>query len=147
MVLFRFMDNRPILIVEDNQDDQLLLAKALEAANISSPVKFMTDGKEAEEYLFKTVKKPATMPCLIFLDLSLPEIGGIELLRSLRSRSETRRIPVIVFTGSSQQRDLLDSYSYGANSYIVKGGTTEDFFDKINCLCNYWLHICKLPTS
>lgn len=141
------MDIRPILIVEDNADDQLLLANALEAAQITNPMKFVKDGKQAEEYLFKSIKKTSAMPCLVFLDLTLPEIGGLVLLKELRSRPETRRIPVIVFTGSHQQSDLLDSYTNGANSYIVKGGSMEDFYDKINCLCNYWLRICKLPAS
>ncbi|MCE3234492.1 MAG: two-component system response regulator [Vampirovibrio sp.] len=141
------MDIRPILIVEDNSDDQLLLANALEAADITSPIKFVKNGKEAQDYLFKQANKPSALPCLVFLDLTLPEIGGMALLKELRATPETRRLPVIVFTGSHQQKDLLDSYSYGANSYVVKGGTAEDFYDKIHCLCHYWLHICKLPAS
>jgi len=139
------MDHRSILIVEDNSDDTLLLQGALDAANVNCPLVLTKDGKEAEDYLFKLSEGNDQLPGLIFLDLTLPSLSGMKLLQDLRANPATRRIPVIVITGSQEQQDLLDSYNSGANSYVRKGGHIAEFHEKIKCLCRYWLEVCRLP--
>ena len=138
---FTLIKSRSILVVEDNDDDQLLVAQALKAAAVSRPVVFVQDVKAAKGYLTQT------LPCLILLDLSLPLEGGLEFLQAIRSEPKTRRIPVVVLTGSRAQQDLIDSYQYGANSYITKTGNLAEFYDKVSCMCTYWLDICQLPSA
>jgi two-component system, response regulator len=138
---------RSILVVEDNDDDQLVLANALQMARVDSPLVFVKDVQSAKEYLWQASNDVDTTPCLVLLDLSLPLQGGLEFLQAIRSEPKTRRIPVIVLTGSREQQDLIDSYSYGANSYIAKTGNLAKFYDKISCMCMYWLDICQLPSS
>lgn len=140
------MDHRAILIVEDNLDDTLLLEDALKAANVNCPLVFTQDGKEAEAYLFNVSESNDLLPGLIFLDLTLPSLSGMKLLQELRANPATRRIPVIILTGSHEQRDLINSYNAGANSYVMKGGHIEEFHEKIKCLCRYWLEVCSLPS-
>lgn len=142
-----YIKSRSILVVEDNDDDQLVLANAMQEAQVSSPLVFVKDVQSAMDFMGKAMKQPDATPCLVLLDLSLPMQGGLEFLRAIRSEPKTRRIPVIVLTGSREQQDLINSYSYGANSYITKTGNLVEFYDKIRCLCMYWLNICQLPSN
>jgi CheY-like chemotaxis protein len=141
------MKNRPILVVEDNEDDQFLLAHALEVAKVSHPLAFVKDVKSAKDYLRQNIGSPDASPCLILLDLTLPIEGGLEFLQAIRAEPKTRRLPVVVLTGSCQQQDLMNSYAYGANSYITKTGDLDEFYSKMSCLCMYWLDVCQLPVG
>jgi two-component system response regulator len=145
--LYGAISKREILIIEDNPDDQSLILHALNQANIQNPLVFMRDGWEALQHLAMKYGIPREFPCLVILDLALPSLNGLKLLRQLRGNPKTRRIPIIVLTGSIEARDLYDSYYYGANSYIAKDGDPATFFDKIQCLCHYWLDVCQLPVS
>jgi two-component system response regulator len=139
------MNNRAILIVEDNVDDQFLILNALEAARVQNPTVVLETGEEALSYLNDNASSPRSLPCMVMLDLTLPPQNGLDVLKAIRSHPGTRRIPVIVLTGSSREQDREASYANGANSYVTKEGNLDAFFEKIQCLCNYWLDICQLP--
>src|SRR5215207_5594759 len=116
------MPNKTILLVEDNPDDEMLTLRALKKNHVGNEVVVARDGVEALDYLFCTGKYSnrdcASMPELILLDLRLPKIDGVEVLRQIRKNDRTRLLPVVIFTSSNADRDLVDSYAYGANAYI-----------------------------
>src|SRR6266446_10440094 len=118
------MDNKVILLVEDNPRDEVLTLRALKKSNIINDVMVARDGVEALDYLFGTGthegRDLTVMPQLVLLDLKLPKVDGLEVLRNLRSNQRTRRLPVVVFTSSSEEEDVISSYSLGANSYVRK---------------------------
>jgi two-component system, response regulator len=138
-----------ILLVEDNPDDELLTLMAFKDNNILNEVVVAHDGAEAYDYLFKAVikgsKKPS-LPHIILLDLKLPKIDGLELLKMIRSHEETRILPVIILTSSKEEVDILKSYQLGANSYIRKPVDFEQFSVAIKQLGLYWLVLNQLPT-
>lgn len=141
------MDKRPILIIEDSVDDQDLIKEALKAANVQNPLLFEREAERAISLLLRPGIRPSQYPCLIMLDLLMPEKDGLDFLKKLRRTEATRRIPVIVLTQSQSLRDLHESYRLGANSFISKGGSLADFQAKIRCMCDYWLRICQLPVA
>lgn len=141
------MDKREILLIEDNVDDQLLIRKALERASVKNPFKCVDNTVAAKEHLRHCAKSLQGMPALIFLDLLLPNEGGLALLKDLRSNASTHRIPVVVLTQSHESEHLMESYQLGANSFVYKDGSLVDFNAKINCICDYWLGICQLPVA
>ncbi|MGE5401447.1 MAG: response regulator [Ignavibacteriales bacterium] len=138
-----------ILLVEDNQDEEELTIMALRKNNIRNEVIVVRDGVEALDYLWGTGKylnrDMSLMPSLVLLDLNLPRMNGIEVLRHLRTAERTRLIPVVVLTTSSDRKDVSGSYEVGANSYIVKPVDFEQFVEVVKCLGPYWLILNELP--
>ncbi len=141
------MDVRPILLVEDNPDDELLTMRALHKNHIQNDVIVARDGPEALDYLFGSADggKGPIKPAMILLDLKLPKIDGIEVLRRLRSKPETRITPVVILTSSREEQDLAASYELGANSYIRKPVDFEQFSEAVRYLGLYWLVLNEPP--
>jgi len=143
------MSKKIILLVEDNPDDELLAIRALKKNNISNEVVVARDGVEALDYLFgtgaHTGRDMSEMPQIILLDLKLPKIDGLEVLRRLRNDQRTKLLPVVVLTSSKEEQDLTESYSLGANSYIRKPVNFAQFTEAIRQLGLYWLVLNESP--
>ncbi len=137
------MNYKIILLVEDNPDDELLTLRALKKNNIVNKVVVARDGAEALDYLFATGvyagRDLNEMPEVILLDLKLPKLDGLEVLRRLRAEERTRFLPVVVLTSSDEQRDIKESYKLGANSYIRKPVDFTRFAEAVRQLGYYWL--------
>src|SRR5882672_11179533 len=127
------MDGKVILLVEDNPRDEALTLRALKKSNIVNDVIVAHDGVEALDYFFSNRaaagEPEKVMPQLVLLDLKLPKLNGLEVLRRLRATESTRRLPVVVFTSSSEEEDMLKSYELGANSYVRKPVEFEQFLE------------------
>ena len=138
-----------ILLVEDNPDDELLAVRALRKNNIGNEIVIARDGVEAMDYLFGTGQYSgrdlSEMPQIILLDLKLPKIDGLEVLRRIRSDDRTKLLPVAVLTSSREEKDLVDSYSLGANSYIRKPVDFDQFCESVRQLGLYWLVLNEVP--
>jgi two-component system response regulator len=141
--------NKVILLVEDNPDDEALTLRALRKNNILNEVVVARDGVEALDYLFGSgahVGRDATeQPQLVLLDLKLPRINGLEVLRQLRADERTRLQPVVILTTSNEDRDILSSYELGANSYIRKPVDFDQFMEAVRQLGLYWLVLNVSP--
>lgn len=135
------LDERVILLVEDNPDDEALAIRALRKNEIKSKVEVARDGAEALERLFNEGLNPS----LILLDLKLPKLDGFEVLKRIRQNERTRLIPVVILTTSKQDRDLVDGYSLGANSYIRKPIDFKEFTEVVRQLGQYWLSTNQPP--
>lgn len=137
-----------ILLVEDNEDDIALTRRALEKTNFKSNVVVAHDGQEAIDFLFeKDADSESNLPIVMLLDLNMPKIGGLEVLRRLRSDERTKNLPIVVLTTSDEQNDISESYNLGANSYIQKPLDMNDFFVAIQDLQSYWMkHNTPPPT-
>lgn len=137
------MANEIILLVEDNPDDELLTTRALNKNNIMNEVVIARDGSEALDFLFgtgaHTDRDMSLMPQVILLDLKLPKIDGLEVLKRLRSDERTKELPVVIFTSSKEERDLIESYKLGPNSYIRKPMDFAQFAEAIRQLGLNWL--------
>lgn len=142
-------NRRFILLVEDNPDDELLTVKALKESNIKNEIVVTHDGVEALDYLYgKGIYKGrdiSVMPDVILLDIKLPRIDGLEVLRKLRSDERTRILPVVILTSSREEQDLMTGYRLGANSYIRKPVDFEKFAEAIRHLGLYWLVLNEVP--
>jgi CheY-like chemotaxis protein len=143
------MGKKIILLVEDNPDDELLAIRALKKNNIMNEVVVARDGVEALDYLFGTGayagRDMSMMPQVILLDLKLPKVDGLEVLRRLRDDERTKLLPVVILTSSKEDRDLTASYSLGANSYIRKPVDFVQFAEAIKQLGLYWLVLNESP--
>jgi len=143
------IETRKILLVEDNQDDELLMLHAFQANKILNEVVVTRDGAEALEYLTGTGKFAGRdlneMPAVTFLDLNLPKISGLDVLRKLRSNPATKLLPVVVVTTSNEEEDLIKSYSLGANSYVRKPVDMSQFIEAVRQLGMYWLLLNEIP--
>jgi CheY-like chemotaxis protein len=128
---------KQILVVEDNPDDEKLTLRALRQCDVPHIIRVARDGAEAVEFLFGD--SSAVMPDLILLDLKLPKINGLEVLAKIRSELKTRGLPIVVLTSSDEDRDILESYNLGANSYIRKPVDFDEFMDAVRQLGVYWL--------
>lgn len=136
-----------ILLVEDNPNDAELVMRALRKNNLANAVTVVNDGAEALEFMFGEGADAAhNHPRVILLDLKLPKVSGIEVLRRLKESQSTRTIPVVVLTSSAEERDLIDSYDLGVNSYIVKPIDFEGFTRAVADLGMYWLLMNRAPT-
>jgi DNA-binding NarL/FixJ family response regulator len=137
------MDNRVILLVEDNARDEALVLRALKKGKIVNEVVVAHDGFEALDYLFGTGmyegRNPHATPQFVLLDLKLPNLDGLEVLRKIRADKCTKRLPVVVFTSSSEEEDLINSYNLGAHSYVRKPVDPEQFLNATKQLGLYWL--------
>jgi CheY-like chemotaxis protein len=145
-------DDKFIMLVEDNPRDEELTLRALRKSNVMNPVVVARDGVEALDYLFSrgayANREPKTLPQVVLLDLKLPKVDGLEVLRALRASELTRFLPVVVLTSSVEERDLIQSYSLGANSYVRKPVDFVKFIDAVRQLGSYWLvlnEIARLP--
>lgn len=137
------MTKRTVLLVEDNADDEKLALKAFGHTDLPHEVVVERDGEGALAYLFGTrldaPRSEDRLPALVLLDLNLPGIDGLEVLRRIRTEPRTRLFPVVVLTSSIEERDLVRSYSLGANSYIRKPVNFVEFVDTVRELATYWL--------
>jgi two-component system response regulator len=137
------VNNKIILLVEDNPDDVELTLRAFRKNNISNKIIAARDGAEALDYLFAKgqydQRDEKDLPVLVLLDLKLPKIDGLEVLRQIRGHELTRLLPVVILTTSSQQQDVVESYKLGANSYVRKPVDFNDFEKVISVLGLYWL--------
>jgi two-component system, response regulator len=143
------MDNKMILLVEDNPDDEALTLRALKKNNIGNELHVVHDGVEALEFIFCTGayanRDPRNKPQVILLDLKLPKIDGLEVLRRIRSDERTQRQPVVILTSSNEQQDLVNSYNLGVNSYVRKPVDFNEFIDAVRQLGLYWLVLNEAP--
>ncbi|MFN5815223.1 MAG: response regulator [Pseudanabaena sp.] len=129
------MNNLPIVcIVEDNPDDERLTIRALRKGKIANEIKVARNGEEA----LNMVLNANPLPCVVLLDLKLPKIDGLEVLRRIRSDERTHLLPVVVLTSSSEDHDILESYSFGANSYVRKSVEFDRFTEAVRQLGLYW---------
>lgn len=137
------MSEHVILLVEDNASDEELTLRALKKSNITNTVVVVRDGAAALDYLFArgayADRNTDDAPQVVLLDLNLPKISGLEVLRAVRADPRTRLLPVVILTSSKQDQDLVDGYHLGANSYIVKPVDFVQFADAIRQLGLYWL--------
>lgn len=137
------MNKKYILLVEDNPDDQALTMRALKKANILNEIVVANNGEEALDYLFGTGayagRDLSIMPEVILLDLRMPKIDGLEVLKRIRANERTKFLPVVILTSSKEERDLVESYKLGANSYIQKPVDFVEFAEAIQTLGVYWL--------
>ncbi len=143
------MENKIILLVEDDPDDEELTQLALQEGNVSNHVVVARDGVEALDYLFAAGahagRDSGSMPELILLDLKLPKLDGMEVLRCLRADERTKLLPVVILTSSDEEQDLLKGYSLGANSYVRKPVDFVQFTEAVRQLGLYWLVLNQPP--
>ncbi len=143
------MKTKHILLVEDNPDDVELTIRALAKSHVANSLDLASDGVEALEYLAGTGKfagrDPNVLPQVVLLDLKMPRMDGLEVLRRIRSDERTRLLPVVVLTTSSEERDRVESYKLGANSYIRKPVDFVQFAESVRQLGLYWLVLNEAP--
>ena len=132
-----------ILYVEDNPDDVILVGLAFRKANSSAHLEFLGDGQRAIDYFVSSPRKP--LPALLILDLKLPKKSGLEVLTWVRKQTTLKRLPVVMFTSSSQPEDIDQAYDLGANSYLVKPGGIDELVDLVRALDTYWLKANARP--
>ena len=141
--------DRPILLVEDNQDDEALTLRALKKNRILNEVVVARDGAEALDYLFGTGayagRDTSVLPQLVLLDLNLPRVGGLDVLRRIRADEGTKLLAVVVLTSSKEDEDLIRSYALGANSYVRKPVDFAQFSDAVKALGLFWLLLNETP--
>ena len=131
--------NRPILLVEDNPDDEMLTRRALKKSSIANELIVARDGAEALEFLFGEGRTGGRLPGLILLDLKLPKVDGLEVLRRVRADEQTQILPVVVLTSSQLEEDILASYRSGANAYVRKPVNFSEFASSVTTLGMFWL--------
>ena len=138
------MDKR-VLLIEDNKSDIDLALRAFKKAGVSNPIDVVEDGQEALDYLFcenKYVDRdPSDRPAVVLLDLKLPIIDGLEVLKLIRSTPQTKDLIVIILSSSCEERDIINGYNLGVNSYLIKPVNFENFINTIKQIDNYWLKL------
>jgi two-component system response regulator len=141
--------SRIILLVEDNPNDVKLTMRAFEKSNVFSEIVVVGDGQEAIDYVFATGRytgrDPKVMPEVVLLDMKLPKIDGLGVLRRLRADERTRRLPVVILTTSKEEKDITSSYNLGANSFVRKPVDFAQFIDTARHLGLYWLEMNEPP--
>ena len=145
------MNKHIIMIVEDNEDDLELALRAFKQNNVLNEIVVARDGVEALDYLFGTGlhagRDLCVIPEVVLLDLKMPRIGGLEVLRRVRADSRTRYLPVVVLTSSDEEKDMIDSYHYGVNSYIRKPVDFNQFTEAVRQLSLYWMVLNQCPRN
>ncbi len=145
------MNDKTILLVEDNQDDIDLTLRALKKNGILNEVLIARDGVDALSHLFDTSSDKShwneRRPCIVLLDLKLPKMDGFQVLAKIRSDQRTRYLPVIILTSSKEERDLIEGYKCGANSYIRKPVDYEEFVEAVQRISTYWMELNEVPAS
>ena len=145
------MEEKVILLVEDNADDEKLTLRALKKNNISNDVVVARNGAEALDYLFGTGthsgRDTSFMPQVVLLDLKLPKIDGLEVLRKMRGNERTKLLPVVILTSSNEEQDRLSGYGFGANSYVRKPVDFNQFTEAVRQLGLYWLVLNEQPPA
>jgi CheY-like chemotaxis protein len=143
------MNHKLILLVEDNADDEALTLRALNKSHVANEVIVVRDGVEALDFLFCrgafANRDPQDLPEVTLLDLKLPKVDGLEVLRQIRSDARTRTLPVVILTSSKEEQDLVAAYTNGANSYVRKPVDFNQFADSIKQLGMYWLVLNEPP--
>jgi two-component system response regulator len=143
------VNKRVILVVEDSPTDEALLLRALNKSGIKDTVVTVKDGEEALEYLFATgryeSRHPADLPAVVLVDLNLPKLDGLEVLRRMRSDYRTKLLPVAIFTSSIEEQDLINGYSLGANSYVRKPIEFSKFSKVVAQVVSYWVELNEPP--
>ena len=143
------MNKRVILVVEDSPTDEALLLRALNKSGITNPIVTVKDGLEAVHYLFRTgryeLRDDEELPAVVLIDLNLPNLDGLEVLRRMRSDYRTKLVPVAIFTSSIEEQDLINGYSLGANSYVRKPTDFAKFSKIVEALVNYWVALNEPP--
>jgi len=143
------MNDRQILLVEDNPRDEELTLRAFRKSNILNPVVVARDGVEALDYVFRrgsqAHRDPADVFQVILLDLKLPKLGGLEVLKAIRADERTKLQPVVILTSSKEEQDLLEGFSLGANSYVRKPVDFSEFLEAVRQLGLYWLILNEMP--
>ena len=141
--------DKTILLVEDDPDDEALATRALQRHRILNAIVVTRDGVEALDYVLCTGsyadRDPTALPAVILLDLKLPKIDGLEVLRRLRADTRSRHVPVVILTSSDEQQDIVRGYSLGANSYVRKPVDFTQFSDAVQQLGLYWLLLNEIP--
>jgi CheY-like chemotaxis protein len=145
----KIMTEKPVLLVEDNPDDVELAMRAFRKNNLMNKIVVAHDGAEALDYLFATgdyaERDPNLLPQLMLLDLKLPKVDGLEVLRRIRADERTKLIPVVILTSSKEEQDLIQSYTLHANSYIRKPVDFDQFIEAVRQLGLYWLILNEPP--
>lgn len=137
-----------ILLVEDNPNDAELALHALKKHNLANRVEWVKDGEAALDFLFQRgnyADRPDTLPKVVLLDLRLPKVDGIEVLRQMRANPNTRELPVVVLTSSKEERDVIDTYRLGVNSYVAKPVAFDEFAKTVAELGMYWVLVNRVP--
>ena len=134
--------NGRILLIEDNPDDELLVIRVLRKHNLVNEIEVARDGAEALESLFESGKE---LPSLVLLDLKLPKVSGLEVLQRIRENDRTKVLPVVILTSSTEERDVIDGYHLGANSYVRKPVDWDEFSEAVRQLGVYWLILNEPP--
>jgi two-component system response regulator len=142
------MRDAAILLVEDNPDDEELTRRAFDRSNIANALEVVRDGQEALDYLLGTDEEPAKpAPALILLDLKLPKVDGLEVLKQIRAHEHTKLVPVVILTSSAEETDLISGYGNGANSYVRKPVDFDQFSESVRQLGLYWLVVNQAPPA
>ena len=145
------MDDKIILLVEDNPDDVALTLRAFAKSNILNTVITVGDGEEALDYLFGKGKyegrNPKILPSVVLLDLKLPKVDGFEVLKTIREDESTKYLPVVILTSSKEEQDIINGYKLGVNSYIRKPVDFGQFFEAVKTLGLYWLLMNETPNT
>lgn len=139
------MREAPILLVEDNPDDEALTLRAFKRSGIVNDIEVARDGQEALDYLFGNDEPAKPTPAMILLDLKLPKVDGLEVLKRVRAHDATRLVPVVILTSSREDTDLIDTYGHGANSYVRKPVDFNQFAESVRQLGLYWLVVNEAP--
>jgi two-component system response regulator len=142
-------EERKILLVEDNADDEALTIRALKRNNIVNAIDVVRDGAEALDYMFCrgawSDRNPQMVPQVVLLDLKLPKVSGLEVLKAIREDEKMRFLPVVILTSSTEEQDIVKSYGLGANSYIRKPVDFDQFSEAVRTLGLYWLVLNESP--
>ncbi|MDZ7721492.1 MAG: response regulator [candidate division KSB1 bacterium] len=143
------MREKRILLVEDDENDMLLTLRSLKDSNIVNPIDVVRDGVEALDYLLGRGQysdhQERDAPAVVLLDLKLPKLGGLEVLRHIRSEPRTKHLPVVILTSSSEEKDIINGYKLGANSYVRKPVEFEQFCSAVKQLGCYWVLLNQAP--